>query len=181
MKLLDIARAVGGELVGDGSLEIRGVAGIREADEGELTFLANSRYADWVGSTRATAILLARDGVAPPAGKAIIFCANPYLAFLQAIRYFAPDDRFAPGIDPTAVVAPDVTAGAGCSVGARCVIEGGVVLGAMVPSRTGRIARFRGDTCPPANASPRAPCPRSLLEQRIGSAPGDFASGPCRP
>jgi UDP-3-O-[3-hydroxymyristoyl] glucosamine N-acyltransferase len=137
MKLLDIARVVGGELVGDGSLEIRGVAGIREAAEGELTFLANSRYADSLGSTRASAILLARDGVAPPPGKAIIFCANPYLAFLQAIRYFAPEDRFAPGVDPTAVVADDVSAGPGCSIGARCVIEGAVVLGARVIIRPG--------------------------------------------
>jgi UDP-3-O-[3-hydroxymyristoyl] glucosamine N-acyltransferase len=137
MKLLDIARAVGGELVGDGSLEIRGVAGIREAAEGELTFLAHSRYADSLGSTRASAILLARDGVAPPPGKAIIFCANPYFAFLQAIRFFAPEDRFAPGVDPTAVVGRDLVAGPGCSIGARCVIEDGVVLGARVVVRPG--------------------------------------------
>lgn len=137
MKLLDIARAVGGELVGDGNVEIRGVAGIREAGEGELTFLASSRYADSLASTQASAILIARDGIAPPRGKAVIFCTNPYLAFLQAIRFFAPEDRFAPGIDPSAIVAKDLAAGPGCSIGARCVIEERVVLGARVVVRPG--------------------------------------------
>jgi UDP-3-O-[3-hydroxymyristoyl] glucosamine N-acyltransferase len=38
-----VAKAIDGEIIGDGSIEITGVAGIREAREGELTFLANPR------------------------------------------------------------------------------------------------------------------------------------------
>ncbi len=137
MKLSEIARAVSGELSGDGDLDIRGVAGIREAEEGELTFLASARYTEFLGQTRASAILLAKNGLAAPAGKSVVFCANPYLAFVKALRFFAPDDLRPAGIDPTAVVGRDVRIGEGASVGARAVIEDGVVLGARVIVRPG--------------------------------------------
>ena len=48
----EVAKAVGGTGVGDGSIEITGVAGIREAQEGELTFLANPRYEAYLAKSR---------------------------------------------------------------------------------------------------------------------------------
>ena len=42
--LADLAAELQGEVIGEGSIEIRGVAGIKEAGPGDITFLANSRY-----------------------------------------------------------------------------------------------------------------------------------------
>lgn len=137
----EVAKAVGGTVIGDGSIEITGVAGIREAQEGELTFLANPRYEAYLSKTRASAIIVAEDHL--ELGKPLIQNANPYLAFLNAVRFFAGDgERPAEGTHSTAVVARDacvgpgasigplVTIGPGASVGARSVLHPGCVLGA---------------------------------------------------
>ena len=58
MELREIANTLGCRLEGDGSLEITGVAGMEQATPGELTFLANPKYAPKVKHTRASAILV---------------------------------------------------------------------------------------------------------------------------
>ena len=40
----DIADKINGLVIGDGLVKINGVAGIRDAQEGEITFLANKKY-----------------------------------------------------------------------------------------------------------------------------------------
>jgi UDP-3-O-[3-hydroxymyristoyl] glucosamine N-acyltransferase len=137
----EIARSVGGAVIGDGSIEITGVAGIREAREGELTFLANPRYEPYLSKTRASAIIVAENHL--DLGKPLIQNPNPYLAFLNAVRFFAGEgERPAPGIHPTAVVAADacvapdasigplVVIGPAASVGARSAVHPGCVVGA---------------------------------------------------
>ncbi len=43
-KLKELAEWVGGTVVGDGEVEIHGVAPIEDAKEGEITFIANPKY-----------------------------------------------------------------------------------------------------------------------------------------
>ena len=64
--LAELAAVLGGEVVGDGSVEIRGVAGIREATPGDLTFLANSRYESYLLETRASAVICSREHRSAP-------------------------------------------------------------------------------------------------------------------
>ena len=58
MKLHQIADALGCRLAGDGEVEIHGVAGMEHATAGQLTFLANPKYAPKVKHTKASAILV---------------------------------------------------------------------------------------------------------------------------
>src|ERR1035441_9879040 len=58
MKLSEIAARLDCEISGGGEIEITGVAGMEHAAPGELTFLANPKYAHKVKHTRAAAILL---------------------------------------------------------------------------------------------------------------------------
>jgi UDP-3-O-[3-hydroxymyristoyl] glucosamine N-acyltransferase len=136
-----VAKAIDGTVVGDGSVEITGVAGIREACEGQLTFLANPRYEPYLERTRASAIIVAENH--RNIGKPLIQNANPYLAFLKAVRFFQGEaDRPAPGVHATAVVAadasvdplatlgPHVVVEAGASIGPRTIIHAGCYIGA---------------------------------------------------
>ncbi len=126
--LAELAVELGGTVVGDGSVAIRGVAGIREASPGDVTFLANARYEAHLVETRASAVICDRQ----PRVCAIplLQVDNPYLAFQQAVRVFRPDFyRPAPGVHPSAVIAPDAVLGEGVSVGPHCVIEAGARLG----------------------------------------------------
>ena len=137
MTLREIAATVGGELDGNGDLEIHAVSGIREAGPGELTFFANARYSEFLVQTAASAILIARNGVQPPAGISVIYCENPYAAFLQIARLFVPEERFPEGIDPSAVVGKGFRGGSSVSIGACVVIEDDVTFGDGVIVRPG--------------------------------------------
>ncbi len=145
MKLRDIADQLQCRLEGDGDVDIVRVAAISKAGPGDLTFLANPRYAPQLASTRASAVILgrAKDGEMPPP-CAVLRADDPYLAFAHAVSLFAPAPSAAPGIDPLSAVAPDatigaevsigpfVTVGAGAAIGARTVIHSNVAIGAGV-------------------------------------------------
>ncbi len=141
MKLRELAERVGCELRGDGDVEVAGVAGIEQAGPGDVTFLANPRYASHLAETRAAAVILA------PGHEARVPCLvtdQPYLAFVRAVAILRPPSRPAAGVhpsaqvDPAAVLGPDVHVGAlavvgpGVRVGARTVIHPHVVLYADV-------------------------------------------------
>jgi UDP-3-O-[3-hydroxymyristoyl] glucosamine N-acyltransferase len=127
MKLRELAERLGGRLDGDGELEINRVAGILDAEPGDLTFLANPKYEKSLGTTRASAVLLRDD--APAAPCAMLRVADPYLAFARAVGLFHTPPTPPPGVDPHAVVAPDARIGAGVSIGAFVVIGAGAVIG----------------------------------------------------
>jgi UDP-3-O-[3-hydroxymyristoyl] glucosamine N-acyltransferase len=127
MKLGQIARRLGCELEGDSNLEITGVAGIKDALPGQLTFLANRRYSPEVEKTRASAILIARDAAEAP--LAALRSDNPYLDFARAIEFFHAAPRYAPGIHPTAVVASSAKIGEGAYIGPYCFVDENVEIG----------------------------------------------------
>lgn len=128
MKLKEIARRLDCELVGDGEIEIRGVAGIEHARPGELTFLSNPRYRAHLKTTQASAVIVSKDF--EPLPLPTLRSANPYLAFAHSVEFFYVQPRPAPGIHPTAVIAPTAKLGASTSVGPYCVIEDEVEIGA---------------------------------------------------
>ena len=126
--LAELAAELNGEVVGDPNLVIRGVAGIREALPGDITFLANARYENYLEETHASAVICSRDPRVT--GVALLQVDNPYLAFQKAVRVFRPDPYRPPaGVHPTAVVAPDATLGADASIGPWCVVERGASIG----------------------------------------------------
>ena len=66
MKLSEIASAVQARLEGT-DVEITGVAGIEHAGAGQLTFVANPRYAAAARTTKASALIVAEGFPALPA------------------------------------------------------------------------------------------------------------------
>jgi UDP-3-O-[3-hydroxymyristoyl] glucosamine N-acyltransferase len=126
--LQELAARLGARLEGDGALEVTRVAGIEHAGPGDLTFLANPKYAAALPATRATAVIAA-DGV-EGARCVVLRHANPYLAFAQAAQALAPPWRPPAGVHPSAVVAPDAILGDGVAVGPLAVIGAGVRVGA---------------------------------------------------
>jgi UDP-3-O-[3-hydroxymyristoyl] glucosamine N-acyltransferase len=126
--LQELASLLGCRLEGDGRLEVVRVAGLAEAGPGDLTFLANRKYATALPATRATAVIAA-DGIAG-APCAVLRAANPYLTFARAAQALLPDTRPQPGVHPTAVVAPDATLAADVTIGAFVVVGAGATIGA---------------------------------------------------
>jgi UDP-3-O-[3-hydroxymyristoyl] glucosamine N-acyltransferase len=127
MKLREIAEKLGCTIEGDPSLEITGVAGIEDAGPGDLTFLANRKYRAALETTRASAILVARDE--GPVRIAALRSANPYLDFARAIELFHPAPAFPAGVHATAVIAKSAKIGAGAHIGPYCFIDEEVEIG----------------------------------------------------
>jgi UDP-3-O-[3-hydroxymyristoyl] glucosamine N-acyltransferase len=127
MKLAQLAEQLGCELAGDPEIEITGVAGLGEAGLGDLTFLANPRYRPAVRSTRASAIVVARNAGDMP--LASLRASDPYYAFARAIEIFHPSPRFEPGVHPTAVIAATARIGPGAHIGPYCFVDEDVRIG----------------------------------------------------
>jgi UDP-3-O-[3-hydroxymyristoyl] glucosamine N-acyltransferase len=126
--LAELAERLGAVLEGDGAIEVSRIAGIEHAGPGDVTFLANPKYAAAIATTRASAVIL--DPTAPAAPCAMLRIANPYLAFARAAQAFAPSRTVPPGRHPTAVVAADAVLGDGVAVGPLAVIGQRVRIGA---------------------------------------------------
>ena len=127
MKLADLAHHLGATLTGDPAAKITGVAAIDTASPGDLTFVANPKYASQARTTRATAVLVDPTFIEIPV--ATLRIENPYLAFARAIELFYQSPTYAPGIHPTAVIAPTAKIGANAHIGAYVVISDHVTLG----------------------------------------------------
>lgn len=142
MRLAELAEALGCRIDGaaDLSVDIRRVNGLDDAEPGDLTFLANPKFAMRVSHTRASAILA--DASVTTAPCAILRTDNPYLACASAVALLAPKVPALTGIhplsaiDPTAVLGegvatgPFVSIGPGARVGARTILHSHVSIGA---------------------------------------------------
>jgi UDP-3-O-[3-hydroxymyristoyl] glucosamine N-acyltransferase len=126
MKLSAIAARLGARLDG-ADAEITGVAGIEQATAGQLTFVANPKYAPAAKTTRAAAIIVAEDF--PALAKPTLRTKNPYLAFAQAIELFYQPPQYAPGVHPTAVIHPSAKVGKGAHIGPYVTVDANAELG----------------------------------------------------
>ncbi len=125
----EIARKLGGRVEGDGALQIRAVAGLRDARPGDLAFLSNPRYAGLMKETAASAVLV-NESWAGETRATLIRVSSADAAFAQVALWLGRlPVTFAPGVHPTAVVAPTARLGQDVTIGPYCVIEPGVVIG----------------------------------------------------
>src|SRR5579875_1251902 len=128
MKLSDIASALGALLENaDPATEISGVAGIEEAAAGQITFVANPKYAAAAKTTAASAVIVSEDFPAIPTG--MLRSRNPYLAFARAINLFYKPPGYEAGVHPTAVIAPTAKIGTNAHIAAYVVIDEDVEIG----------------------------------------------------
>ncbi len=130
MKLSEIVDRLGGALEGDGEIEIVSVAGLGEADAGDISFLANPKYAAQVASAKASAVIVPNNWDRP-AQCALVRVENSDQSFAEVAELFYEEPpRPVAGVHPTAVVVESASLGEGVSIGANCTVEAGVVIGA---------------------------------------------------
>ena len=125
--LKEIARLIGGEIVGDESIEVEGVADIEEVKEGEIAFISDKKHLPRLETTQASAVIVSRE--IKEAKVPLIRVDNPYLAFAKVIRMLIPYEKPPKGIHSSAVVSKGVDLGKEISIGAHSVIEEGVRIG----------------------------------------------------
>ena len=151
LRLDNLARLVGARLVrGDPATLIGGAAPLETAQQGELTFLDNAKYARYLTETQAAACLCqARYVDRLPPHVAALETSEPYRAYSVYMAFAYPSVLKPTGmfglsnlqgqVHPEALLEPDVAVEPGAVVGARAeigrgtVIAAGAVVGEAVP------------------------------------------------
>ena len=125
-----IAELAGGELRGDGDVEVTGVAPIERAVAGTVTFLGVAKYAPSLATSGASVVLVTpalADTEGPVAARVVV--ANPQEALLALLPHlYVPAPR-RPGIDPTVRIGRGAQVGREVEIGPYVVIGDGAVIG----------------------------------------------------
>jgi UDP-3-O-[3-hydroxymyristoyl] glucosamine N-acyltransferase len=124
----DLAKQLGLDLDGDGSVTVSKVAPLDRADGSSLGFFADRKLRATLETTRAAAVILAPE-YRPLCPAPALLTDNPYLAYAKAAGLMHPAPAPAVGVHPSAVVAADALIDPTASVGPLCVVEAGVEIG----------------------------------------------------
>jgi len=128
MKLFDISKAVNARLENASpDTEITGVAGVEQANPGQLTFISNPKYNVAAKTTKAAAVIVPENF--PALSTGMLRSNNPYLAWAKAIELFYQPPTYAPGIHPTAVIHPKANVGKNAHIAPYVVIDQDAVIG----------------------------------------------------
>ncbi|MBZ0165591.1 MAG: UDP-3-O-(3-hydroxymyristoyl)glucosamine N-acyltransferase [Candidatus Omnitrophica bacterium] len=126
--LAEIAALINGELIGDGGIVIKGLNGIREAAVGEITFVANAKYAPLINKTQASAVICPRDLTVTD--KPVIRTDDPTAAFASIMPVFSdPETYLFTGVHPSAQISDGAILGKNVTLGPNVVIEPKVEIG----------------------------------------------------
>ena len=133
VRLGEVARLLGGELLGDATQAITRIGPLDTADGQTVGFLSNPRYQSQLQTTQAGCVIVGpalRD--AASARGAALVCADPYLAFARLTQWWAAQQRrpAAAGVHASAVVEEGAVIDASASVGALAFIGRGAHIGA---------------------------------------------------
>jgi len=128
--LKELAEAVDGRLLGDPAVLIHGAAGIKEARPGEITFLANAKYATLLRDTRASAVILSKPR--PDVSCAQVIVEDPYYAFSRILTALVEKPYRAVGISPLAAIGNGVRLGRDLSIHSFVTVEDRAVIGDRV-------------------------------------------------
>lgn len=138
MRVSEIAVRLNAQWEGDGDLEISGAAPLESAGPHEAAFVGNRKAAAGAAQSSAGCLLVPADF---PKGRTVIRVDDPRGAFARLIGLLYPPARVIPGIDSSAVIAPDaevassasigplVSIGARAQIGERTTVGPGCVIG----------------------------------------------------
>jgi UDP-3-O-[3-hydroxymyristoyl] glucosamine N-acyltransferase len=133
--LEQLAKKVGGKVVGDGACQIDSVATLQNAEAKQISFLTNSQYADQLPGTRASAVILTEDLIEKCPVNALVV-NNAHAAYAKIAAILNPSSSPEVGHHHSALIAESSQVhersfiGPHAVIGENCVIEEGVSIGA---------------------------------------------------
>lgn len=142
MTLAEIAGFLGGTVIGADETIINNIRSIEDANEGDITFIANKKYLKKLKFTKASAVLVSSPVDAQ--GKSLIVVADSYIALGKLLALYYPLDHGQSGVhrnaciedgakvSPESTVFPGAFISKGATIGKRSVIYPGVFIGRNV-------------------------------------------------
>jgi UDP-3-O-[3-hydroxymyristoyl] glucosamine N-acyltransferase len=131
--LSQINGELNGKLVGQPDLPISGIASLKEATKGCISFISHGRYQHLLKDFKGSALIVSEvlQGFVPPE-VALIVVDDPYWAYARLTQFWrrAHPRPQGPLIHPSAVIHPDAWLDSDVEVGPLSVIEAGARIGA---------------------------------------------------
>lgn len=125
-----LASLTGGKVEGDGDIEITGFGKIEEAGPGSVTFIANPKYAHFIHSTKASAVLVNEDFEAEgEVAPVLIRVKDAYSALAELLAAFESRKPRPKGIENPVYISEGVEVPEDAYIGAFAYIGKGVKLG----------------------------------------------------
>jgi UDP-3-O-[3-hydroxymyristoyl] glucosamine N-acyltransferase len=113
-----IAAILNGTIEGNDNIEVWKLCKIEEGEPGGLSFLANSKYTNYIYDTKASAVIVSNAFVPEhPLQTTLLRVADPYLAFATLLKTYNEMQLDKKGVDKLAYIAPSATIGEGCYIG----------------------------------------------------------------
>ncbi len=138
--LNELARYVGGRVCGDPNVSIRSASTLGRAQEGDISFLANTKYEKQLRTTKASAVIVGKE--TSSASVPLLIAEDPYYAFMQIMVLLHGHRKHKKtGISPRASISDSAKVGADCHIhdfaviadeariGDGCIIYPGVYIG----------------------------------------------------
>lgn len=123
----EIASRVKGQVIGNSTTVITGLASASHARTGDLTFAENEKHFASAEQSAAAAVLTSAEF--PGSQKVLIRVPNPRIAMAHLLPLFFPQDQPQPGIDPSASIDPTSSVDPTAHIGPHCIIAAGVKIG----------------------------------------------------
>jgi len=133
--LQELANLVGGEVVGDSTLKIEGVAKVEEVKKGEIAFAVSNKFLCKAIESEASAVIVPLEVKEFP--KPVIRVKNPRLALAKILNFFHSPSQKSSGIHPTALLGKGVRVGKDVTIGPYAVVGDEVKLGDEVSLSAG--------------------------------------------
>lgn len=134
VSIQSIADLIASEIIGNDQLFITGVNEIHQVEKGDIVFVDHPKYYDKCLNSDASCIIINNKEVQIPAGKAILFCEDPFQAYVKIVAHFKPIHHSNTPISSdvkmgkNTIIMPNVFIGNNVSIGDNCIIQPGVAI-----------------------------------------------------
>lgn len=117
------------EIIGNQQLEITGVNEIHQVEKGDIVFVDHPKYYNTCLNSDACCIIINDKTVTIPEGKALLYCEDPFEAYLKIVQHFKPIVATTKSISEDAVIGegtiimPNTFIGPNVKMGKNCIIH----------------------------------------------------------
>ena len=124
-----LSKLTNAEIIGNQHLEITGVNEIHQVELGDIVFVDHPKYYNTCLNSEASCIIINDKNVIVPEGKALLFCTDPFEAYLKIVAHFKPFIPCAKAISDDAIIGegtiimPHVFIGPNVTIGKNCVLH----------------------------------------------------------
>lgn len=117
------------EIIGNDALEITGVNEIHQVEIGDIVFVDHPKYYDTCLKSAASCIIINSKEITVPNGKTLLYCTDPFEAYVKIVAHFKPFIRSNQSISSDLIkgegtyIMPNVFIGANVQIGKNCIIH----------------------------------------------------------